>query len=130
MGGKADQFVRADQLADFGHRKVILSHMDAVGINQSGKAGIIVDQKKDTGLTGQVADDAAFLKHCCKTGVWSFFPVLNDADAAFDHLANHLNVCASGREFFRGDAVNALRKGWFTLLFFHRIPSVEECIGS
>ncbi len=95
VGGEAYQFMRADQASHFGHRKIILTDMNTVGIDQLGYIGVVIDNEQDTGLTGEMADGTAFIQHLAKALERSFFPVLDNGNAAFDHLLHHLDVAAT-----------------------------------
>ena len=89
VDGYPEELVRAEQAAGHGHRHVVLSYMDAVGINRQGDVNTVVDQESCSHPPAQGCQGGGSGHH--DPGGSVFVTILDHPHTATDSPGHHLS---------------------------------------
>jgi hypothetical protein len=103
MGGQADDHVRANETAHGLDGEILLADVHAVGFAEDSDVDMVIHDEAGTSLAGQAAQLQALFEHL--SGLFFFFAVLEDLDAAVEQGFGDFNCRTPERQFVVGKSV-------------------------
>ena len=104
VDGYSEELVRSEQAAGDGHRYVVLSYVDAVGINRQGNIDTVIDQEGCSHSTAQGCEGSGSGHH--DPGGSVFATILDHPHTSTDSPGNHLSQGTGAHQNRVGDQIH------------------------